>query len=44
MITKSQGELNAAVHAVNDNLQQITSASENVTTETGEVLGSIKSL
>lgn len=44
MITLSQGELNAAVHAVNDNLRQITSASENVTTETGEVLGSIKSL
>lgn len=43
-ITIAQSELNAAVHTVNDNLQQITSASENVTTETGEVLGSIKSL
>lgn len=43
-INTSQGELNKAVHAVNDNLQQITYASENVTTDTGEVLTSIKSL
>ena len=43
-INTSQGELNEAVHAVNDNLQQITYASENVTTDTGEVLTSIKLL
>ena len=43
-INTSQGELNKAVHAVNDNLQQITYASENVTTDTGEVLTSIKLL
>ena len=43
-INTSQGELNKAIHAVNDNLQQITYASENVTADTGEVLTSIQSL
>jgi methyl-accepting chemotaxis protein len=40
----SQSELGDAMQTVNDNLQQITFASENVTTETEDVLGSIKSL
>jgi methyl-accepting chemotaxis protein len=43
-INDSQKELGAAVQTVNENLQQITYASENVSTETGEVLGSIKLL
>jgi methyl-accepting chemotaxis protein len=43
-IADSQNELGAAVQTVNDNLQQITYASENMTQETGDVLVSIKSL
>ncbi len=43
-ISQSQSELNMAVQSVNDNLQQMTMASENVTEETGDVLGSIQSL
>ena len=44
MIAVSQTELNEAVQSVNVNLQYITSASENVTTETGSVLESIDTL
>lgn len=44
MIAVSQTELNEAVQSVNVNLQDITSASENVTTETGSVLESIDTL
>jgi methyl-accepting chemotaxis protein len=43
-IATSQSELGDAVQTVNQNLQEITYASENVTTETDDVLVSIKSL
>jgi methyl-accepting chemotaxis protein len=43
-IADSQNELGTAVQTVNENLQQITYASENMTQETGDVLVSIKSL
>lgn len=43
-ITLSQGELNDAVIAINDNLQMITTASEKMAAETKEVLESIKFL
>ena len=43
-ITLSQGELNDAMIAINDNLQMITTASEKMAAETKEVLESIKSL
>lgn len=43
-ISVSQDELNTAIQSVNDNLQQITYVSENVSEETGMVLQSIGSL
>lgn len=44
IVTLSQGELNNAMIAINDNLQMITTASEKMEVETKEVLESIKSL
>lgn len=43
-INASQKELDEAVQSVNGNLQSITNASENVSTETGDVMKSIVSL
>lgn len=43
-IDASQKELDGAVQSVNENLQLITNASENVSTETGDVMRSITSL
>ena len=43
-INASQKELDGAVQSVNDNLQLITNASENVSTETKDVMKSITSL
>lgn len=44
MIDVSQKELDGAVQSVNENLQNITYASENVSSETKDVMGSIISL
>lgn len=43
-IDTSQKELDGAVHSVNENLQRITNASENVSAETKDVMRSIASL
>ena len=43
-INISQSEMDDAVRSVNENLQQITNASENVAHETTEVIGSIEIL
>lgn len=43
-INASQKELDEAVQSVNGNLQSITNASENVSSETGDVMKSIDSL
>ena len=43
-INASQKELDGAVQSVNENLQLITNASENVSTETKDVMKSITSL
>ncbi len=43
-IDVSQKELDGAVHSVNENLQHITNASENVSAETKDVMRSVTSL
>ncbi len=43
-INSSQRELDGAVQSVNENLQMITSASENVSEETKDVMKSVTSL
>ena len=43
-INISQSEMDDAVRSVNENLQQITNASENAAHETTEVIGSIEIL
>lgn len=43
-ISRSQDDLNNAIHAIDSNLSNITSTSDNVSSETQEVLDSIESL